>query len=851
MKTDDLKLRRINVIEAQNSLGYLDKVFTYLTNANCFANDKNAYGLKDSETLEIQFSKSENAATGWYNGQEYIPNDSREIAQIAFTSGTEGKPKGICLSHSNLKNTTQRIVIAMEMDSSIKEYVGVPVTFSFGFGRCRAVSLVGGQFFIPSNGFDPNEIASMLANDEINAISAVPSLWRVLFKFESLFKNIGHKVKWIEIGSQYMSEEEKLKMLKLFPNAKIAQHYGLTEASRSTFLRIDLERDNLESVGKPLSGTDVKLTDRGLIKIKGPHVANCMLVGEELVSLKDDEGYFLTNDKGSLKNGFLYYEGRADDIANIAGIKVSPDILEREISLATNIHTGFAVIKVSDEMKGESVILAVESSTSQKTHLLFKSFKQSLNLQGITGISNKQVFEVDSLPRTETNKVQKKLVASSYYNNVEMNKSTAKNQGVTDQETEILNIWKSVLKVENISVNENFFDLGGDSLSAIQVIMEMEAAGLDKELCRKIFKGYTISQIIVASSSSEKPQKIHAGTLNETFNIVKGILVLLNISAHWALGVVERLGGVFLEINRYFASFYSSGTPGFAIAFGIGIGAYTKERYDKDPLSVNKLVWRNVKILGIGITALALVRLCDWSINKPAVSAMDIAHAFYSVIFYYFFAVLSIPLWLKAISGKSSELKLLLLASVFYGIHTVISTVGITPSENPFIQMGILLLTAKYNYFEMSAWVLLGLYVGSLLIKKSNIISGDALIFLGSLLIILAISMSFQLEQQALWLIFPKVTPWWGWLFYFGSTLLLLKLTFSILSKQTIPGLLTKLFAATGVLAFPLFISHAMVIPLKNVLSGLGIPMALSIAMSLFLLFYVYMYRKVSKFYFS
>lgn len=126
----------------------------------------------------------------------------------------------------------------MEMTSEIKEYVGIPVNYSFGFGRCRAISLVDGKFYVPEK-FDPLEIVRMLEADEINAISAVPSLWRVLLSFSDLItQELAKKVYWIEIGSQYMAAEEKLKLAELFPNAKIVQHYGLTEASRTTFLKI-------------------------------------------------------------------------------------------------------------------------------------------------------------------------------------------------------------------------------------------------------------------------------------------------------------------------------------------------------------------------------------------------------------------------------------------------------------------------------------------------------------------------------------------------------------------------------------------------------------------------------------
>jgi long-subunit acyl-CoA synthetase (AMP-forming) len=106
---------------------------------------------------------------------EYQPHFSDQPAQIVFTSGTEGQPKAILLSYRNLADVVTRLNAAMRINDSIREYVGVPVKYSFGLGRARAVAAAEGAIFLPDR-FDPIQIADMLAADQINAISAVPSL---------------------------------------------------------------------------------------------------------------------------------------------------------------------------------------------------------------------------------------------------------------------------------------------------------------------------------------------------------------------------------------------------------------------------------------------------------------------------------------------------------------------------------------------------------------------------------------------------------------------------------------------------------------------------------------------------
>ncbi|MBK7285423.1 MAG: acyl--CoA ligase [Sphingomonadales bacterium] len=240
------------------------------------------------------------------------------------TSGTTGT-RGIVLTHGNLAASTDRLIEAMAMDHDIREYIGVPVQYSFGLGRARAIARVGGSYFVPEHGFDPSEIAMMLRDGSINAISAVPTLWRVLLANRDVIGDAGSKVRWIEIGSQAMSVAEKTAMKTLFPEAKIVQHYGLTEASRTTFLHIDSATEaQLASVGQPMPGVEVSISGEGRIRIRGPHVASGYLRDGKFDPLADADGWFVTDDIGRIEQGWLYFDNRADDQINSGGIKLHP-----------------------------------------------------------------------------------------------------------------------------------------------------------------------------------------------------------------------------------------------------------------------------------------------------------------------------------------------------------------------------------------------------------------------------------------------------------------------------------------------------------------------------------------------
>ena len=296
-------------VVAKNSVEYVKEVFSVLQQGSTAVTLRNATDSYRIDLVSVEEIIDPDDSHGWVDDLTYpiAASAGDSIAQVLFTSGTEGESKAMLLSASALRNTTERLISIMEIDTSIREYIGVPVYYSFGFGRCRAVSKVGGAFYLPPNGFDPSEIAAMLDRSEINAISAVPTLWRLLLQVKELFAKSGEKLKWIEIGSQYMSRTEKETLKSLFPNARIVQHYGLTEASRTTFLAIDKqEGDELESVGQPIDGVEVAISSQGLIMIKGPHLASGVLSKSGIQELTNDEGWLTTGDEGYLNDEFLY-----------------------------------------------------------------------------------------------------------------------------------------------------------------------------------------------------------------------------------------------------------------------------------------------------------------------------------------------------------------------------------------------------------------------------------------------------------------------------------------------------------------------------------------------------------------
>jgi acyl carrier protein len=390
------------------------------------------------------------------------------------------------------------------------------------------VAAAGGEFFIPQNGFNPSEIKSMLDADEINSISAVPSLWRMILQNPESIGTAGEKVKWIEIGSQYMSRSEKERMKAIFPNAKIIQHYGLTEASRTTFLDIsETEGDALESVGKVCGAVEVEISEDNRIRIRGPHVASGIIVDSEIQPIVDNKMWLTTNDNGHLKDGYLYYDGRSDDIINLAGIKINPDQLQIKVDQVLNTGNHIAICRIADPLRGDGIFVAVEKKTQTSLDKVKQLVEYELGNMGINAASSLYVQYIDSIPKTATGKVQRNQLAKLFQPDPSVQTSSDRSSS-----SNVKSIFSKIFPQQKISGDSTFKSLGGDSLNYVQLTMMLE-----KHLGQLPSEW---DKMTVTELENNKSTSINNLSRIEISNILRAIAILFIVGTHTGM---EILGG--------------------------------------------------------------------------------------------------------------------------------------------------------------------------------------------------------------------------------------------------------------------------------------------------------------------
>ncbi len=345
--------------------------------------------------------------------------DENDIADLLFTTGTTGLPKGVMLTHSNQMAAAHSINEFIGNTADDVELLALPVSHSFGLGRLRCTLIAGGTIVLLGSFASMKKFYAALEEYHVTGFGMVPAGWAYIKKMSGeRIAQYADRLRYIEIGSAFMSEDDKRLLMRLLPTTHICMHYGLTEASRSAFISFHDEEDHLTSAGKASPGVDISIIDEtgnmlpagidGEVCVKGAHVCVGYWEQSQDEFLLDCCGdYFKTGDWGYLdKDDYLHLVSRKKEIINVGGKKVSPLEVEEALNEIDGIKESIAVA-MHDDVLGEVVKAFVVCSTP----LDFEAIKRLLS-QRLENYKVPVAIEtIDELPRTSSGKLQRLALA--------------------------------------------------------------------------------------------------------------------------------------------------------------------------------------------------------------------------------------------------------------------------------------------------------------------------------------------------------------------------------------------------------------------------------------------------------
>lgn len=347
-----------------------------------------------------------------------FPQD-KDIADLLFTTGTTGMPKGVVLSYSNQLSAVTNINSFIGNTSEDIELLALPISHSFGLGRLRCVLAKGATLVLLGSFASMKKFFGEIERCKVTGFGMVPASWAYILKMSAdKIARYASQLRYIEIGSAFMQKTEKEKLMRLLPDTKICMHYGLTEASRSAFISFHTDKEHLDSVGKSSPNTEIAVFDEqgnllpageeGELCVKGGHVCSGYWGLSEDVFRNDFHGsYFKTGDWGYIDNsGYIHLKSRKKEIINVGGKKVSPIEVEEALNSITGIEET-ACIGVHDDVMGEVVKAFIVGNLTQKDDERIKKEMAAL-------VENYKVpvylEYIDSIPKTTSGKIQRLLL---------------------------------------------------------------------------------------------------------------------------------------------------------------------------------------------------------------------------------------------------------------------------------------------------------------------------------------------------------------------------------------------------------------------------------------------------------
>lgn len=294
--------------------------------------------------------------------------DDATLAML-YTSGTMGKPKGVCLSHRTLVETAVRTGEAIEVEPSDRVLVSIPLFAVFGFSVAIGTMSAGGTLVLQES-FDAAEALELIAREQVTVLLGVPTMYHLLMREPAFdLRRLRRPRRAIIAGSSV--SEDLVRRLQRWTDVHIA--YGLTETGPTVAITrfTDPEEKRLTTVGRPLPGVEVKAMDLrtgalhgpeavGEIAVRGPNVMQgyARMPGETARSFTP-EGFFLTGDLGIIdEEGYLRIVGRRKETIQRGGYQIYPREVEDQLRAHPAVDD-VCVIGVPHDVLGELVCACI------------------------------------------------------------------------------------------------------------------------------------------------------------------------------------------------------------------------------------------------------------------------------------------------------------------------------------------------------------------------------------------------------------------------------------------------------------------------------------------------------------
>jgi acyl-CoA synthetase (AMP-forming)/AMP-acid ligase II len=349
-----------------------------------------------------------------------FPGIDQDPAFLVFTSGSTGTPRGVILTHDNVRFVSAAIQARLQYQAEDRVAIFLPLSFDYGLYQLFYAAMVGASVFIGRPEMAGPELPRILAAQEISVLPGVPTLFGGLIKMQRYRPVALPKLRVITNTGDHLPQSYIQSLRELFPQARVFPMYGLTECKRVSILLPEELEAKPESVGRALDDTEVFAMDAngnrllpgetGELCVRGRHLALGYWRAPEETAKRYKfigEGHsrvLVSGDFGSVDaEGFLHFHGRSDFLIKHKGHRLSPAEVEEE---ACRILDVVAAGCVKDEARDQLCLFVSVSREGLDEQALIMALSAKLEL---AKVPNRVIF-LPELPKTGNQKVDRKAL---------------------------------------------------------------------------------------------------------------------------------------------------------------------------------------------------------------------------------------------------------------------------------------------------------------------------------------------------------------------------------------------------------------------------------------------------------
>jgi amino acid adenylation domain-containing protein len=474
-----------------------------------YPEERIAYMIKDSqckvvidETVIDEFQKIEERSQVPHNAIVIKPSDA---LYVIYTSGTTGKPKGVVVEHRNLVNYITWLRVKFELESFRGTALLSSMSWDGVLTGLYGALLSGGTVHIVGKNIlhKPEELSRYLIEEQVDFLKITPPMLGLLLSVEQeLCVFSKPDMRLLFVGGEKIKAEDIKSIYRMNPAITIVNHYGPTETTIGVTTETILANFSEDiPIGKPIGNTRIYILDGNLelvpvgnpgeICISGDNVARGYLNKPDLTAEKfipnpyePGRKMYKTGDRGYWrKDGKIAYIGRKDSQVKIRGYRIELSELELIAKQFAGMQNVAALVTLDESGDNGLALYAVSESSQNKEELMtyLRSKLPSYMLPD-------HVVFLNQLPMDANGKLDKKALLA--WNEKEAQVKTSVMTPRNAVEAKLQELWCDVLGKEQVGIQDNFFEFGGQSLKAIRLYTRI-AREFDVKLELSIFFNQT------------------------------------------------------------------------------------------------------------------------------------------------------------------------------------------------------------------------------------------------------------------------------------------------------------------------------------------------------------------------